>query len=73
MIYMGVIPVLSVREAAIKLDIGERHVRRLLATKEIKGRKLGHDWIVLDLNYTRKRKPKATVLKVKSRDQEVEG
>jgi len=48
----------SVKEAAYKLGINERHVRRLLATGEIKGKKLGHDWVVLDLNYKRKRKPK---------------
>lgn len=48
----------SVKEAAQKMGISERHLRLLLQTREIKGKKLGRDWIVLDLNYTRKRKPK---------------
>jgi hypothetical protein len=33
-------------------------VRRLLAKGEIKGKRLGHEWVVLELNYKRKRKPK---------------
>ena len=48
----------SVREAAAKLGVTDRHVRLLLATGEISGRKLGHDWVVLSLEYERKRKPK---------------
>ena len=48
----------SVREAAAKLGVTDRHVRLLLAAGEISGRKLGHDWVVLSLEYERKRKPK---------------
>ena len=48
----------SVKEAARKIGISERHLRLLLEKGEIKGKKLGHDWVVLDLNYIRKRKPK---------------
>jgi len=48
----------SVKEASIKLGISERHIRLLLKKGEIKGKKLGHDWVVLDLNYNRKRKVK---------------
>ena len=48
----------SVKEAAAKLGVTDRHVRLLLATGEISGRKLGHDWVVLSLEYERKRKPK---------------
>ena len=48
----------SVREAVSKLKISDSHCRRLLESGMIKGKKLGHDWVVLDLNYTRKRKPK---------------
>ena len=48
----------SVREAAAKLGVTDRHVRLLLAAGEISGRKLGHDWVVLGLEYERKRKPK---------------
>ena len=50
--------VYSVEEAAQKLGLEASHVRRLLRKGEIKGRKLGHDWAVLSLNYQRKRKPK---------------
>lgn len=53
-----IINMYSVREASSRLGINARHVRRLLVSGEIKGKKLGHDWIVLDLKYTRKRKPK---------------
>ena len=48
----------SVKEASAKLGISERHIRLLLKKGEIKGKKLGHDWVVLDLNYNRKRKVK---------------
>ena len=47
----------SVKEAAEKLDLDTSQVRRLLAKGETKGVKLARDWIVLELNYTRKRKP----------------
>lgn len=48
----------SVREAAQKLGMTDRHVRLLLARGGIYGRKLGHDWVVLSLDYERKRRPK---------------
>jgi len=48
----------SVKEAAKRIGISERHLRLLLERGEIKGKKLGHDWVVLELDYTRKRKPK---------------
>jgi len=48
----------SVREAAQKLGLDTSQVRRLLAKGEIKGVKLARDWVVLDLSYERKRKPK---------------
>jgi len=48
----------SVKEAAQKLSLDPSQVRRLLAKGEIKGKKLGRDWVVLELNYKRKRKPK---------------
>ncbi len=46
----------SVKEAAEKLGLESSHIRRLLAKGEIEGKKLGHDWVVLSLDY--KRKPK---------------
>ena len=48
----------SVKEAAQKMSISERHLRLLLESGQIKGKKLGHDWVVLSLDYKRKRKPK---------------
>ena len=48
----------SVKEAAQELGVDTSQVRRLLAKGEIKGVKLARDWIVLDLSYKRKRKPK---------------
>ncbi len=48
----------SVKDAAQKMGISERHLRLLLERGQIKGKKLGHDWVVLSLDYKRKRKPK---------------
>ena len=48
----------SVKEAAEKLGLDTSQVRRLLAKGEIKGVKLSRDWVVLDLSYKRKRRPK---------------
>lgn len=48
----------SVKEASEKLGISDAHCRRLLKSGEIAGKKLGHDWVVLSLDYKRKRKPK---------------
>jgi excisionase family DNA binding protein len=48
----------SVKEAAPMMGISERHLRLLLEQGKIEGKKLGHDWIVLSLEYQRKRRPK---------------
>ena len=48
----------STKEAANKLGLSQDHVRLLARRGFIKAKKLGHDWVVLDLKYTRKRKPK---------------
>jgi excisionase family DNA binding protein len=48
----------SVKEAAEKLGLDPSQVRRLLLKGEIRGEKLARDWVVLDLTYKRKRKPK---------------
>ena len=48
----------SVKEAASKIGISERQLRYLLEKGGIEGKKLGHDWVVLSLDYKRKRKPK---------------
>jgi excisionase family DNA binding protein len=48
----------SVKQAAEELGLDTSQVRRLLAKGEIKGVKLARDWVVLDLSYRRKRKPR---------------
>jgi len=48
----------SVKEAATKIGISERHLRLLLETGKIEGKKLGRDWVVLTLDYKRRRKAK---------------
>ncbi|MBM3118765.1 MAG: helix-turn-helix domain-containing protein [Chloroflexi bacterium] len=48
----------SVREAARELGLSPRHVQRLLAKGEIQGKRIGRTWVVLSLDYKRKRKPK---------------
>ncbi|MCP4568291.1 MAG: hypothetical protein GY841_12000, partial [FCB group bacterium] len=40
------------------LGLDPSQVRRLLAKGEIKGKKLDRDWVVLSLDYKRKRKPR---------------
>ncbi len=40
------------------MGISKRHLRLLLRTGEVKGKRLARDWVVLDLNYIRKRNPK---------------
>ena len=46
------------KEAAAKMGISQRHLRLLLERGVIEGKKLGRDWVVLSLDYKRKRKPK---------------
>ncbi len=48
----------SVNEAAQKLGLDPSQVRRLLKKGKIEGKKLGRDWVVLSLDYKRRRKPK---------------
>ena len=53
----------SVSEAAKRLGLDPSQVRRLLKDGIIGGKKLGHYWVVLSLNYKKKkfgvgRKPK---------------
>jgi excisionase family DNA binding protein len=51
----------STKEAAKKLGLSQDHVRLLARNGVIKAKKLGHDWVVLDLSYMRKRKPKGGI------------
>ncbi len=48
----------TVKDAARILGISEQRVRKLLAEGRIDGKKLGRDWIVFELTYTRKKKRK---------------
>ena len=57
-VYVYNLAMYSVKEAAQKLGLDTSQVRRLLAKGEIKGVKLARDWIVLELTYKRRRKPK---------------
>ena len=51
-------PMYSTKEAAEMLRLSQAHVRLLARKGVIKAKRVGRDWVVLDLNYTRKRKPK---------------
>ncbi|MBI4187058.1 MAG: hypothetical protein HY530_06085 [Chloroflexi bacterium] len=59
---IGMIPVNGVyvfnKGRAKRLRLSQDHVRPLARKGLLKAQKLGHDWVVLDLNYTRKRKVK---------------
>lgn len=48
----------SVKEAAKEMGLSESHLRLLLRTGEVNGKKLARDWVVLELNYKRRRKQK---------------
>ena len=48
----------STKEVAQKLGLSQDHVKLLARKGLINAKKLGRDWVVLDLNYIRKRKPK---------------
>jgi excisionase family DNA binding protein len=64
----------SVNEAAQKLGLDSSQVRRLLRKGEIESKRLGRDWVVLSLDYKRKRKPKTNVVKQKiSKKKEANG
>ena len=44
----------STRQAAEILGVSQKMITYLLRRNKLKGRKLGHEWMVLDLNYDRK-------------------
>jgi excisionase family DNA binding protein len=48
----------STKEAAERLGLSQDHIRYLVRKGDIEGKKLGRDWVVLSLDYRRKRKPK---------------
>jgi excisionase family DNA binding protein len=50
--------VYSTTEAAQQLGLSQAHIRRLMESAQMPGRKVGRDWIIFSLDYKRKRKPK---------------
>jgi len=48
----------TTKEAAERLGLEVSHVRRLLEEGKIRGKKWGRDWMVLSLDYQRRRAPK---------------
>ncbi|MFC1962252.1 helix-turn-helix domain-containing protein [Chloroflexota bacterium] len=48
----------STKEAAEKLGLSQDHVKLLARKGLIKAKKLGRDWVVLNLDYQRKREPR---------------
>ena len=46
----------STKEAAEKLGLSQDHVRLLARKEKIEAKKLGHDWVILSLDYERRRK-----------------
>lgn len=48
----------STKEAAERLGLSQAHVKLLARKGIMEAKKLGHDWVVLSLDYKRKRKPK---------------
>jgi len=42
------------------MGISPVHLRYLSGKGEVEGKKLGHDWVVLSLDYKRRRKPKTS-------------
>jgi excisionase family DNA binding protein len=47
--------VYTVKEAAREMGISEGRVRQLLLEGRIRGKKIGRDWLITKLGYTRKR------------------
>lgn len=48
----------STREAAKLLGLSPDHVKLLARKGLLEAKKVGRDWVILNLDYQRKRKPK---------------
>jgi excisionase family DNA binding protein len=48
----------STKEAAKILGLSQSHVRLLARTGKIESKWIGRDWVILNLDYQRKRRPK---------------
>ncbi|MFC1872856.1 helix-turn-helix domain-containing protein [Chloroflexota bacterium] len=47
----------STKEASEQLGLSQSHVRYLARERKIKAKWIGRDWVILELNYTRKNEP----------------
>ena len=47
----------SVNEAGHLMNLSGQRVRKLLSEGRIKGRKIGSTWVILELSYTRRKRP----------------
>jgi hypothetical protein len=52
------VKMLSTLEASTKWGITQDHVKWLATHGRIKAQKIGRDWVILEQDYQRKRKPK---------------
>ncbi|MBN1375128.1 MAG: helix-turn-helix domain-containing protein [Dehalococcoidia bacterium] len=50
-------------EASRLIGVSERQVRTLLKQGKLEGQKIGRDWVIFNLNYKRKRKPRLKQVK----------
>ena len=48
----------STKQAAEILGLSQSHVRLLARTGRIEAKWIGRDWVIISLDYQRKRKPK---------------
>ena len=48
----------STKETAEKLGLSQAHIKLLARKGIIEAKKVGRDWVVLSLDYKRKRRPK---------------
>ena len=48
----------STKEAAKLLGLSQSHVRLLARTGKIEAKWIGRDWVILNLDYQRRRRPK---------------
>jgi len=48
----------STKEAAEILGLSQSHMRLLARTGKIEAKCIGRDWVILNLDYQRKRRPK---------------
>jgi len=60
----------STKEAASKLKLTPSHIRRLLESGQLPGKRIGRDWVVFSLDYKRRRRPRGYRKAVKQKGKE---